>query len=43
MAYVQLMPMGLYEPPGKDAAMEAAYHLAYGLGVASTFRVLSRA
>ena len=46
MSYVQLVPMGLYEPPWKyapkDIAMEVGYHLAYGLGVATTFRMLNR-
>lgn len=46
MSYVQLVPMGLYEPPWKyatkDIAMEVGYHLAYGLGVASAFRLLDR-
>jgi hypothetical protein len=44
MSYVQLVPMGLYEPPwkyaAKDIAMEVGYHLVYGLGVASAFKVL---
>ena len=44
MSYVQLVPMGLYEPPWKYApeeiAMEVGYHLAYGVGVATTFRML---
>jgi hypothetical protein len=44
MSYVQLVPMGLYQLPWKyppkDIAMEVGYHLAYGLGVAGTFRVL---
>lgn len=43
-SYLQLVPMGLYEPPWKsapkDIAMEVG-HLAYGLRVASTFRVLN--
>ncbi len=46
MSYVQLVPMGLYEPPWKyapkDIAMEVGYHLAYGLGVAAAFRLLDR-
>lgn len=46
MSYVQLVPMGLYEPPWKyppkDLAMDLSYHLAYGAGVASAFRVLDR-
>lgn len=45
MSYVQLVPMGLYQPPWKyapkDIAMEVGYHLAYGLGVASAYRVLA--
>ncbi len=44
MSYVQLVPMGLYELPWKYApeeiATEVGYHLAYGLGVASAFRML---
>jgi len=44
MSYVQLVPMGFYELPWKyapkDIAMEVGYHLAYGVGVASTLRVL---
>ena len=44
MSYVQLVPMGIYELPWKYApkeiAMEVGYHLAYGIGVASTFRML---
>ena len=47
MSYVQLVPMGLYEPPWryprKDVAMELSYHLAYGLGVAGAYPVLDRA
>lgn len=46
MSYVQLVPMGLYEPPWKyapkDIAMEVGYHLAYGLGLAGAFRLLDR-
>jgi hypothetical protein len=46
MSYVQLVPMSLYELPWKyapkDIAMEVGYHLAYGLGVAGTFRLLDR-
>lgn len=46
MSYVQLVPMGIYEPPWKyapkDIAMEVGYHLAYGLGVASAFGLLER-
>jgi len=46
MSYVQLVPMGLYEPPWKyppkDLAMDLSYHLVYGTGVASAYRVLER-
>jgi uncharacterized membrane protein YagU involved in acid resistance len=45
MSYVQLVPMGLYEPPWKypatDLATELGYHLVYGLGVAGAFRALA--
>jgi hypothetical protein len=44
MSYVQLVPMGLYQPPWKyatkDIAMEVGYHLAYGVGVAGAYRLL---
>lgn len=44
MSYVQLVPMGIYDLPWKyapkDIAIELGYHLAYGTGVATTFRVL---
>jgi len=44
MAYVQLVPMGLYEPPWKysaeDLATELGFHLAYGAGVGCGYRVL---
>ncbi len=46
MSYVQLVPMGLYDPPWetppKDLAMDLSYHLVYGAGVAGAFRVLDR-
>ncbi len=46
MAYVQLVPMGLYRPPWKyapkDVATELGFHLVYGLGVAGAHGVLSR-
>lgn len=46
MSYVQLVPMGLYEPPWKyspkDLATDLSYHLAYGVGVAEAFRVLQK-
>lgn len=44
MSYVQLVPMGLYDPPWKyppkDLAMDLSYHLVYGAGVAGAYRVL---
>lgn len=46
MSYVQLVPMGLYDPPWKykpkDLAMDLSYHLVYGIGVAAAYRVLGR-
>ena len=45
LSYVQLVPMGLYEPPWKYGARELAseigYHLAYGTGVAGVHRLLA--
>jgi hypothetical protein len=47
MSYAQLVPMGLYEPPWKyppkDLAMDLSYHLVYGAGVGSAYRVLDHA
>ena len=46
MSYVQLVPMGLYEPPWeydvKDTATELGYHLVYGTAVACAYGVLDR-
>jgi hypothetical protein len=46
MSYVQLVPMGLYEPPWKyspsELAMELSYHLAYGAGLGAAYAVLDR-
>ncbi len=46
MSYVQLVPMGLYEPPWKyppkGIGMEVSFHLVYGAGVACAHRVLER-
>jgi hypothetical protein len=43
-SYVQLVPMGLYELPWKYPprvlALDVSYHLAYGIGVSTAFRVL---
>ena len=45
MAYVQLVPMGLYEPPWKysptDLGMELGFHLAYGAGLGAGYAALS--
>lgn len=47
MSYVQLAPMGLYAPPWKtppkELALDLSYHLVYGAGVASAYRLLTRA
>ncbi len=44
MSYVQLVPMGLYEPPweypAKSLAKDLSYHLVYGIGVAVVFQAL---
>jgi uncharacterized membrane protein YagU involved in acid resistance len=44
MSYVQLVPMGLYELPWKYpsrvVALDVSYHLAYGIGVSSAYRLL---
>lgn len=44
MSYVQLVPMGLYEPPWKyppkELALDASYHLVYGAGVAAGYRLI---
>jgi hypothetical protein len=46
MSYVQLVPMGLYQPPWKyppkGLALDLSYHLVYGVGVAGAYRVLDR-
>jgi uncharacterized membrane protein YagU involved in acid resistance len=46
LSYVQLVPMGLYEPPWKyepsELAMDLSYHLVYGAGVAAGYRMLPR-
>jgi len=44
MSYVQLVPMGLYDPPWKtppqELALDLSYHLVYGTGVAGAYRLL---
>jgi hypothetical protein len=46
MSYVQLVPMGLYDPPWKippgGLALDLSYHLVYGTSVASAYRLLRR-
>jgi hypothetical protein len=46
MSYVQLVPMGLYEPPWRyppqELALDLSYHLVYGAGVGVAYRVLER-
>jgi uncharacterized membrane protein YagU involved in acid resistance len=45
MSYLQLVPMGLYQPPweysAKELSMEIGYHLAYGAGVGLGHRVVA--
>jgi hypothetical protein len=44
-SYAELVPMGLYAPPwtygAKSVALDVSYHLAYGLGTASGWRLLA--
>lgn len=46
MSYVELVPMGLYEPPwkypAKSLAKDLSYHLVYGAGVAGAYHLLAR-
>jgi hypothetical protein len=46
MSYVQLVPMGLYDPPWKtppqELALDLSYHLVYGVGVAGAYRLIKR-
>lgn len=46
MSYVQLVPMGLYDPPwtypAEELALDLSYHLAYGVGLAGGYRILDR-
>jgi uncharacterized membrane protein YagU involved in acid resistance len=45
MSYMQLVPMGLYEPPWeyspKELSMDIGYHLAYGAGLGAGHRVVA--
>jgi len=44
-SYVQLVPMGLYEPPWKyspkELVPEIGYHVAYGAGLGASHRLLT--
>lgn len=46
MSYLQLVPMGLYQPPWKyppkQLAMDLSYHLAYGAGAGAGYAALFR-
>lgn len=46
MSYVQLVPMGIYEPPwqypAKELTLDLSYHLSYGVGTGLGFALLSR-
>lgn len=46
MSYVELVPMGLYEPPwkypAKSLAKDLSYHLVYGVGVAGAYEQLEK-
>ncbi len=46
MSYVELVPMGLYEPPWKYSpsaiATEVGYHLVYGTATAAAYSLLDR-
>jgi hypothetical protein len=43
MSYAQLVPLGIYEPPWRypitELASDLGYHLAYGIGTVSAFRL----
>ena len=45
MSYAELVPMGIYDPPWtyppQELALDLSYHLAYGAGLASAYRVLA--
>jgi len=46
-AYVQLVPLGIYEPPWRypldELALDLSYHLVYGAATAGAFAVVDRA
>jgi uncharacterized membrane protein YagU involved in acid resistance len=45
-AYLELVPLGIYEPPWEyepaELAVDGSYHLVYGLAVARAFAALDR-
>jgi hypothetical protein len=45
-SYVELVPLGIYEPPWKypaqELALDLSYHLVYGLAVAGAYAALER-
>jgi hypothetical protein len=45
-AYVQLVPLGIYEPPRRyppdELALDLSYHLVYGAAVGGAFAVVDR-
>lgn len=47
VSYVQLVPMGLYQPPWRyppaEVALDLSYHLVYGVGVVGGYRLLESA
>ena len=46
MPYVQLVPMGLYQPPWEyppaDLALDLSYHLVYGAALGTAYAALDR-
>lgn len=46
MSYLEMVPMGLYEPPWKyppkQLALDLSYHLIYGAGLAAAYAALDR-
>jgi hypothetical protein len=46
-SYLSLVPRGIYEPPWRypasELAIDASYHVGYGLGVAAAYRALAGA
>ena len=46
LSYLQLVPMGIYEPPwsypAKTLAVDLSYHLVYGVGVAGTYEAAAQ-